>query len=343
MTSKEILLHTIHLEKADRVPAIVLAGGNYELNKEGMSFKDLLAMSPEEGAEWLIKEFDQMHSDIIWMAAGMNDLVLKALGGHVTYDQIGSPMEVDPMITKPEDLDKLDLDLIEKDPDIQKLLEMTREVKKRVGDEKVIGVSQWGSFTLASLMLGTSQFMMDLVMEPDAIQAILRFTRKILLKWWNLFLDAGVDLICQAEPVASGDMIGADMFDKFVLPHLKVTFRRVGDRAQAKMLHICGDTNGLLDRIPDTGAQLFSMDHKDDLALARRCLGGKVAFAGNLDPATVMVQGTAEEVAKRAEEALEAADWAQGGYVLMPGCDLGQDTPQANIDAMVEAAHSHKA
>ena len=64
------------------------------------------------------------------------------------------------------------------------------------------------------------------------------------------------------------------------------------------------------------------------------------AIFGNMGTVSVMNEKTPEEIydicLKLAEEG-----GLQGGYVMMPGCDLPPITPEENIDAMIHAAHAN--
>ena len=103
-------------------------------------------------------------------------------------------------------------------------------------------------------------------------------------------------------------------------------------------MHICGDTTNRLDRIPEAGAQIMSVDSKVDLGAARRTLVGKIAVAGNMNPVSVMQSQTPDGVAAACRECIQKADSAPG-YILMPGCDIPPSVPLENIKAMVAAAH----
>ena len=67
-----------------------------------------------------------------------------------------------------------------------------------------------------------------------------------------------------------------------------------------------------------TGADVIEVDHKVDLAFARRVIGDRSCVIGNIDPVTVLLQGTPEQVRTVADGCLETG--AGGGYILGSGC-----------------------
>lgn len=341
MTNKQILLDAIHLKQTPRQPVIILSGGVWANKQIGLSLQDSFDIRPEEAAENVIRTNEFVQSDLVWAAAGCNNLVLRAIGAKTTFSNVGVAASIDePLIAEAEDVDKLDISGIENDPGIAAMLETTRILKQRIGDDVLIGISQWGPMTLGGLLMGTEEFMLLTIRDKEAAEYVMNFTEKLTTKYWKLFVEAGAELVSQAEPSASGDMISHKQFEKMVLPHLQSTNREIDGLVKAKMLHICGNINRILQYLPQTGSDVISFDYKVDLKLARETLGGKMAFAGKLDPVAVMQLGTPEMITELTQQYIEEADSRQGGYIVMPGCDLAPSTPPENIQAMVKTAKS---
>jgi uroporphyrinogen decarboxylase len=93
------------------------------------------------------------------------------------------------------------------------------------------------------------------------------------------------------------------------------------------LVHICGNTTDRLDLFPQTGASCISLDHKTDIAKAKETLHGKMCFGGNVDPVKIMLNGSAG---------------TDGGFVLMPGCDIPPTVPYENIQKFIQTAHEWK-
>lgn len=340
MNNKETLLAGIHLRKTERPPVMILSGGVWANNRLGLSLQDSFDIPPQQAAENIIKINELVQSDLIWAAAGCNNLGLRGIGAKTTFNQVGVAASIDePLIECAEDVDKLNVDDMENDPGIQAMLETTRILKREIGSETLIGISQWGPMTLAGLMLGTENFMIMSIREKEAVEHILQFTEKLVVKYWKLFVEAGAELVSQAEPSASCDMISPKQFEKMALPHLQNTNNAIDGLVKAKMLHICGNITKLLDILPQTGSDVISFDYKVDLKAAREKLGGKMAFAGKLDPVGAMQLATPEEVARLTKEYIEEAG-SEGGYIVMPGCDLPPAAPLENIQSMVTVARN---
>lgn len=340
MNSKKIILSTLNFEAVSRIPVILLSSGIWEYSRNNMTIDDFIKLSPEKNAEFVINTNKTLNMDLIWTAAGCNNLVLKALGADTTFDRFGFSSDINnSLLSNPHDIDKLDISLIENSRDIENLLDATRIIANEVGDEYLIGVSQWGPFTLAGLLYGLERFLKICIKDTVAAQYILQKTSNFVLKYLRLFIDAGAELICQSEPTASGDLISPSMFKNLVVPFLRRNNDEVSNKVLVRMTHICGNTNKIMEYINEISTDLFSVDYKVDMQRAKAKLGGKTIIAGNINPVEVMLKGSVAEVKNKAQECCQMASKG-GGYILMPGCDIPAFTPLENILAMVEVAHN---
>lgn len=108
----------------------------------------------------------------------------------------------------------------------------------------------------------------------------------------------------------------------------------------AEIGRFCSDPDlmarGKLALYEQIGQDIIEVDHKVDLALARSIVGDRACVIGNVDPVTVLLQGTPDRVRAASEECLEAG--RGGGYILGSGCVVPRITPLENVKAMVQAA-----
>jgi len=338
LTPKEILLSGIGLKPTPRLPGIIPSSGVWADDRNGLTLQDTFELAPEKLADCIINNNKEVGSDLIWMAADCSNVALRAIGAKCTFNVLGGPATVDEsLILKPSDVDHLRIDDLENSPEIENLLKVTKIVADRVGNEYLIGISQWGPFTLAGQLMGIDNLLSKALRDKSGVKHVLEFTTKLLIKYWGLFVEAGAELVCQSEPVSSGDMISQKTFTELAFPYIKAANNGIDGRVKAKMLHICGKTTKILDLIPQTGADFFSLDYKVDLAIAREKLGGKIAFGGQLDPIKVLLEGSPEEIETASEKCI--TDAGLNGYVLMPGCDVAPKTKIENVQAMIKVAH----
>ncbi len=340
MNNKQTILTSIHLGRTKRPPVMILSGGVWANKQIGLSLQDSFDLPPQENAGNIIRMNEKVGSDLVWTAAGCNNLALRAVGANVTFNEVGVAARVEqPLIAAADEVDKLRVEDLENDPGIIASLETTRILKQEIGEDTLIAISQWGPVTLASLLLGTKGFILMSMRNKEAAEHVLDFTEKLVIKYWGLFVQAGAEMVSQADPSASYDMMSPKQFVSLARPRMQNTNRAMEGLAQAKMLHICGNINKMLELLPETESDVISFDHYVDLKLARQVLGGKMAFAGKLDPVGAILNGTPERVRELTAQGIEEAG-SEGGYIVMPGCDIPPAAPLANIQAMVETARN---
>jgi uroporphyrinogen decarboxylase len=105
------------------------------------------------------------------------------------------------------------------------------------------------------------------------------------------------------------------------------------------ILHICGNTGAILADMVETGADGLELDYKTDAQLARRTLGVRVTFIGNIDPSGVLARGTVRDVERKTRELLELFE-GTSRFILNAGCALPATTPAENVHAMIRVARS---
>jgi uroporphyrinogen decarboxylase len=340
LTSKEIIRRLIALEPTPRQPVSLLSAGAWTLNQSGLTLENALAVTPERFAEVLAETNARAGCDIVWPGSGYHNLAIRGIGGPIKFRVKGTPDVMAPVLADGWEKAPPDFRRVKDDPGVRLLAEAARILVKAIGAHTVVGTSQWAPFTLGGLAYGVERLMRDIRKNPAAVRRVLDYAADLCFDYLEPFIDAGVSMISLADPTASGDLIAPDQFEAFALPYIK----RVGDRVRARgvwlLVHICGNTTNRLHLLPASGAQIMSVDYKVPLAECRRILGGKIAFAGNLNPVAVMQKETPEGVAAASHEAAAQADGARGGYLLMPGCDIPPSVPFDNVRALVQTAHS---
>ncbi|WP_242392380.1 uroporphyrinogen decarboxylase family protein [Anaeromyxobacter oryzisoli] len=340
MTSKEIIERALRLEATPRLPVSLLSAGAWTLNRHGLTLEGALGAGPERIAEVIARTNELVRCDIVWPGSGYHNLALRAVGGKIKFRAKGTPDVQEPLLRTPSDVERVRLDRVREDPGIRALVGAASILSRSIGSTTVVGTSQWAPFTLGALAYGAEHVMRGIYKDKPAVHAILGFAADLCFAYLEPFIEAGVSMISLADPTSSGDMVSRDQFLEFSLPYLTKVAARVKARGVRVLVHICGDTTNRLEAIPGGGAELMSVDYKVDLAAARRVLGGRIAFAGNMNPAAVMQDQTPEGVAAACRACIRSAGPGPG-YVLMPGCDIPPTVPIENVRAMVETAHAH--
>jgi uroporphyrinogen decarboxylase len=133
-------------------------------------------------------------------------------------------------------------------------------------------------------------------------------------------------------------MVSRKTFEEFALPWLKKTFDWYKSKGLFTSLHICGDVTDRLDLLPESGADIMSLDYKVSMKRAAEILGDKIVIGGNANPAGVLMTGDQEEVRNAYLDIFEQV--AGAPYVLMAVCGIPGYVPISNIEAMRDLAYS---
>jgi uroporphyrinogen decarboxylase len=339
MNGKKVYIDAMTGKKPSRIPVTILSGGAWTFNNHGYTLDRILGR-PELAAEIIVTCNRKVGSDAVWVGSGYNNLPVKALGGKLKFRPSGTPDVLEPLLKNALDADAIDPQLIAGDGDVTDLWQTARLVDREIGETTLVGGTGWGPFTLAAQLYGTERLMANIYKDKAAVMAVLDFAEAVTLRYLQGFIDNGVRIISIGEPTASGDMISRRHFEEFALPVISRTIRALRKQGIFTQLHICGNITNRLDLIPSSGVDVLSVDYKVDLSLVRETVGANIAFAGNVDPVSVLHLGTPGEVEAASLRCIEEGGW-DGNFILMPGCDLPPGVPQANLKAFIETGKKH--
>jgi len=192
-----------------------------------------------------------------------------------------------------------------------------------------------GPFTNCARMLGTERMMRAVMKNKALVEGLLEKVGKLLSRFGQALEKVGVDGLIIADPVGSSTMVSRKLYGEMVFPHLQ---RVIKSLQMPVILHVCGDTDPILDMMAETGAKILSLDQCMDLARAKERLGGRCGIGGNVDPINALLLGTVEDVKRETLRCLQQG--GTRGYVLMAGCAVPPRTPMENLKAMIETARA---
>lgn len=336
MTPKERIDAVLNHQPTDRTPFCVVDAGAWTATREGVSYGELYSRE-DAGASAIVKCLDEIESDVVNAVSGVFTACLNAFG--CPMDASGVGIELGIALKDPENeiplLDKSQIrEKLLANDFVQKMLTQTRCVKKLVGDRKYIIGDIAGPFTMASMLVGSSNFLIMILDDPELVEQLLDYTTCISTEMFKLLHENGCDIAVPAEPVASGSMISQSMFEEWVVPGIKNLKKNLSEYKYFCM-HICGDAGARVSALRDCGVNYYSVDYQVDLDQALKDADGKMIMFGNINPAGVLLTGTPEEVYAEACERIRIADGR--GYILAPGCDIGGATTMENAKMLVKA------
>ncbi len=334
MTGREITKMAFDLEEGPRTPVTLIGGGAWLVHLAGQTFAGI-KQDPEKIADVFIQGYHRVGHDLLWTGSNFINYPIHFLGCPIEDNSSDGPALGGTVIESLDQLDSLAIEKVLNEPVMQGIIRSQHLVADAVGKETLAMPTQWAPFTCAARILGTEAVAMATLENPDGLLELIQFSTDLIWAVIEPILEhediLGANL---ADPVASGDLISADTFRQFVAPFLKDLVGRIQAKKKYAMIHICGNTTGILEDIADIGPNCFSLENKVDLQKAKEVLGGKVCVAGNVSPIGAFLSGKPEEVVSEAEACIEA--WGKGGgYVLTLGCDFPKNVPLENALALM--------
>jgi uroporphyrinogen decarboxylase len=204
-----------------------------------------------------------------------------------------------------------------------------------------------GFFEDAWMMRGFEQFLMDLLVDPEFAQALMRKILDLRKQQTGRYLELVgkyLDVVYVADDLAmqTGPLISFDTYRSLVKPLQKEYYSFVKERTDAKLFyHCCGNVEPLLEDFIEIGVDIINPVQVStagmDTQRLKEIYGDRISFWGGIDTQHILPHGSVEDV--KLEVRQRVRDLAPGGgFVLAPVHNIQPDVPPANIQAMVQEA-----
>ncbi|MCR4962392.1 MAG: hypothetical protein K6B40_00770 [Firmicutes bacterium] len=346
MTSRERVFATMNFQPVDRPAVFPLEGSAWICKKHGLSYDDMFKL-PDHGAQLLVEGFNDMKSDVIFVGGSVWMAWAHAFGSPVDATAVGAPIIAETAFRDPaNDIPEMSDDEIRaKLLDsyyVQCALNQIKATKAIAGDVPLMSGHD-GPLTACGVLVGMENIMAALGKREPWLPKLMDFAVRCLAIYADLMVEAGTDILNCCDPVSSGDMISLPMFKKIVVPALLQYAEKKVHKDVPVLVHICGKAGARAELIRDFGAKFFSVDSMVDLDEMLVKCDHKMVMVGNINPAGVMLQGTAQDVYDETMRILEKGKANGGGVIPCTGCELPADSPLENIQAMAKAAEDFAA
>jgi uroporphyrinogen-III decarboxylase len=211
-----------------------------------------------------------------------------------------------------------------------------RENEKRINDagHKIRFAVARGPMNIASFLMGTTEFMMALAMNPEESKVLLDKITTFVCDWlaYQKKCFPSIDGIFVLDDIMG--FVGDYEFDEFVIPIFKRIFNSFD--ANARFLH--NDAQGLITakHLKDIDVNMFNFSFQHSLGEIRQLAGPEVVLVGNIPPRDVLAAGTPEQVRDAVRKAAGEIDdhsrilWSAGG-------GMPPDVKNENIVAFINA------
>ncbi len=200
-------------------------------------------------------------------------------------------------------------------------------------------IAGWIEGTVAEYcnLRGINDAMLDMADEENYLDDIFDKLTQQAIYYAKEQIKAGADIIGIGDAVCS--MMGNNLYKKYAYPHQKRIIDAIHEAGALVKLHICGNTTAYLDDIATLKPDIFDVDHMVDFAVAARKLDDFGLVSGNVDPVSVLLQGTPEYVK---QEVHKCINQAKNNCCISGGCETPLQTPIENVLALNESLYYAK-
>jgi len=191
-----------------------------------------------------------------------------------------------------------------------------------------------GPVSLASSLIDPLVYYRALLTDSAAVHRLGEFLEENLIRFGDAMIDAGADVICIADPSATGELIGRKSFGEFALPYINRIAEHFRRRTGTPVIvHICGDVRSLGATLSRVSAQAISIDSLVSIRTLKEMAPAQLGM-GNVS--TYMLEKSAPEaIMKRGKRCLE-----MGADILAPACGISPITPIENIRGLARTVAS---
>lgn len=267
----------------------------------------------------------------------------EACGARVNWreDDVACVDEHHPALNSLEEIGDLELPDPLKSGRLCHWLEVTERLKDAIGDHVwIMGRADQGPFSLLALLRGAQNFMLDLMTEDEeVIRRALNWAAEAHIRFALAQREAGAHATSMGDSYASPNLVSPSVFRSFALKPEQETVRRVQTDDFPFSVHVCGDTNRILQELGETGAKILELDWRTDMKKAREILPASAVMMGNVNPSYPLYTGTPEEVRAAVRSVIESTGGR--GLFVSSGCAIGGNTPPENFAALVDAAREY--
>lgn len=189
-----------------------------------------------------------------------------------------------------------------------------------------------GPISLATSLVDPLLYYRALHRDKASAHKLNRMAMGNALVFGDAMVEAGADVVCIADPSATGDLIGRGTFEEFALPYLNEMTDHYRDRyRKPSIVHVCGNAQRLGDVLQRLSVDVISVDSVVSIRQLHNLVPDKVTM-GNIST-FLLERGEPGKLSKAGEQCLR-----QGVDVLAPACGISPKTPLKNIQAVAEAA-----
>jgi len=267
-----------------------------------------------------LASYEMYRHDLISIGVDIYNIECEALGAEVSFsDNEDLPSINETLVKNIEDLAHLKMPDPERSGRMPIFLNAAERINKELGQEVIVNGTVVGPFTLAAILRGFENFIMDIMFDTKFALQLMDFSKKVGLAFAKHFIKRGVGLSIN-ESWISPPLLSPDLYKKYVFQIEKEMVEEIKCMGQKNVALISGGNTTLIaPYMVKTGTSLLMADYNTDQEYYKKlCAENQIIIRASID-SKVVEFGTAEEMSEAAKRVIDTcADY--GRFVF--GCGV---------------------
>lgn len=193
-----------------------------------------------------------------------------------------------------------------------------------------------GPLNIASYLMGTTEFLMNMLLHPEETHKLLNIITEYLIDWHELQRATfpTIDGILILDDIIG--FVGEQEFHDFVYPYLKQIY---SCDVSVKFLHNDAECGVSLKYLPELGINMFNMGYDTSLTDLKIQTDQKIVMLGNIPPRDVLAAGSKDEIIKCTNELMNGLK-DNSRVIFSCGGGMPPDVSTDNIKTFYDTVNS---
>lgn len=330
LTPRQRFLNALLRQEVDRAP---VANPNslvtVELQQRTGAFFPEAHHNPELMAKLAAAGHTVCGYDVVFPVFGAGTQEAAALGVPIQWGDINNLPAIAGHIWREVNDIHIPDDFLEKQP-IKTVIGAIRLLREEFGERVAIIGKVYGPWSLAYHTFGIEPFLMDTILDPGKVKAILHRLKEIPLMFAKAQIDAGADALNVCDHITRA-LIGPEAYPQFLLEIHQEMSKKI---FCPLIFHCCGKTLDRIKYFNENGMECYNFESANDAMEMRN--EATMVLLGNINNAQTIYQGTRDDVRREVFYALNA-----GVEIIGPECAVPVNGKLSNIIAIWEAVEEY--
>jgi uroporphyrinogen decarboxylase len=219
-------------------------------------------------------------------------------------------------------------DPLKNDRCLNRITELKEFSKNRTNELFIVG---WVEGPVAEYvdLRGASNASQDFLTEQEPVEQAMDIIVDCAMDFISLQIKAGAHCIGIGDAFCS--QIGPDLYNQFAFERQKKLVDFIHSEGALAKLHICGNTESILQSMIETGADIIDIDHLVNSMLDFEYLKLKhQVFSGKSDPVTIIQDGSHEMIR---QSVIKDFVESKSRCIISAGCEITPGTSTRNMRA----------